>query len=83
MNDLIAVKRQAEWEKIKRSLLDSVSSSDYAARLQHGVERIRHLVSAGAGTGFSKTTVSAWRASIEARKLGRRPSSSGCQRSEA
>ena len=44
--------------------------SDYAASLQHGPERVHGLVAHAPRPGFSKATVSAWRASLETRGLG-------------
>ena len=44
--------------------------SDYAACIQHGAERIMAWFKQAPRPGFSKATVSAWRASLEARGLG-------------
>jgi hypothetical protein len=42
----------------------------YETCVQHGPERVHDLVPAGAATGFTKATVSAWRVSLEERGLG-------------
>jgi hypothetical protein len=47
MHDLIAVEKIAQWEKLKKLVLDSVSSPIYETRVQHGPERVHGLVSAG------------------------------------
>jgi hypothetical protein len=57
MNDLIAVKKLAEWDKLKALVLDSVSSPI--------TRRVYNMA-----LNVSKATVSTWRASLEAWKLG-------------
>src|ERR1700692_1201302 len=70
MNDLIAVEKIAQWQKLKTLVLDSVSR-----RLRNGCTTWRWK-SFMAGfqqaprPGFTKATVSAWRVSLEARGLG-------------
>src|SRR5260370_3698225 len=70
MTDLIVVPQAAHWQRLKRLVLDSVSSPItrrvYILGLVeffgwYGLER-RH--------GFTKATVSAWRVALEARGLG-------------
>ena len=70
MHDLIAVERIAQWEKLKTLVLDSVSSpitkrvynmalNEFMAWFQHMLRR-----------ASTKATVSAWRVSLEERRLG-------------
>jgi len=70
MNELIVVEKIAGWEKLKALVLDSVSSpitkrvynmalNEFLAWFQHAPR-----------PGFTKATVSAWRVSLEDRKLG-------------
>ena len=51
MNDLVAIERIAQWEKLKGLVLDSVFP-DYETRIQHGAERVHGVVSAGAAAGL-------------------------------
>src|SRR5215468_269109 len=70
MNDLIAVQKIAGWEKLKALVLDSVSSPItkrvYNMALDEFLAWFRHEPR----PGFTKATVSAWRVSLEARRLG-------------
>lgn len=71
MNDLIVAEKIAGWEKLKALVLDSVSSPItkrvYSMALDEFLAWFRQEPRPG---GFCKATVSAWRASLEARKLG-------------
>src|SRR5277367_4449291 len=70
MHDLIAVERIAQWEKLKTLVLDSVSSPItkrvYNMALNEFIEWFQHAPR----PGFTKATVSAWRVSLEDRRLG-------------
>src|ERR1700730_5938684 len=65
----IVVVRRDEWHKLKALVLDSVSSPHtrrlYNLALDDFIKWYRHEL----GHGFSKATVSAWRASLEAPRL--------------
>ena len=69
MTAIVAVRRD-EWHKLKALVLDSVSSPHtrrvYNLALDDFIKWYRHELR----HGFSKATVSAWRASLEARRLG-------------
>jgi len=66
MNELIAIERIAQWEKLKALVLDSVSSPI----TKHGLERVHGVVQQAPRPGFTKATVSAWLVSLEERGLG-------------
>src|SRR5260370_35510435 len=73
MNDLVVVEKIAQWQRLKALVLDSVSSPitrrvDSMA-LDEFLNWFRQEPRPG---GFCKATVSAWRASLEARRLGSR-----------
>src|SRR5208337_5619977 len=71
MNELIAVQKIAGWEKLKALVLDSVSSPItrrvYSMALDEFLAWFRQEPRPG---GFCKATVSAWRVSLEVRRLG-------------
>jgi len=71
MNDLIVVDKIAQWQRLKALVLDSVSSPItkrvYSMALDEFLTWFRQEPRAG---GFCKATVSAWRASLETRRLG-------------
>ena len=66
MNDLIVAEEIAQWQKLKALVLDSVSSPItkrvYNMALDEFMGWFRQEPRPG---GFSKATVSAWRASLE------------------
>src|SRR6266699_422969 len=70
MTDLIAVQRIAGWEKLKTLVLDSVSSPITKRVYNMALNEFMVWFQQAPRPGFSKATVSAWRASLEARKLG-------------
>src|SRR6266850_2326988 len=70
MNDLIAVKKLAEWDRLKTLVLDSVSSPITRRVYNMALNEFMVWFQQAPRPGFSKATVSAWRASLEARKLG-------------
>src|SRR5882724_3225190 len=70
MNDLIAVKKLAEWDRLKALVLDSVSSPITRRVYNMALNEFMNWYAQAPRPGFSKATVSAWRASLEARGLG-------------
>jgi integrase len=71
MNDLVVVEKIAQWQRLKALVLDSVSSAItrrvYSMALDEFLTWFRQEPRPG---GFCKATVSAWRASLETRRLG-------------
>ncbi len=71
MNDLIVAEKIAQWHRLKALVLDSVSSPItkrvYSMALDEFLTWFRQEPRPG---GFCKATVSAWRASLEVRRLG-------------
>ncbi len=70
MNDLIAVERLAEWQRLKALVLDSVSSPITRRVYNMALDEFIAWYQQEPRRGFSKATISAWRASLEARGLG-------------
>src|ERR1700735_5408515 len=70
MMDLIAVQKIAGWEKLKALVLDSVSSPITERVYNMAINEFLAWIQQELRVGFSKATVSAWRVSLEARKLG-------------
>src|SRR5258707_12318633 len=70
MNDLIAVEKIAQWQKLKALVLDSVSSPITKRVYNMALDEFIVWFRLAPRPGFSKATVSAWRASLEARSLG-------------
>src|SRR5256885_9988757 len=70
MNDLIAVKKLAEWDRLKALVLDSVSSPITRRVYNMALNEFMVWFQQAPRPGFSKATVSAWRASLETRSLG-------------
>ncbi|SPE40415.1 hypothetical protein SBA7_1370007 [Candidatus Sulfotelmatobacter sp. SbA7] len=70
MNDLIAVQKIAGWEKLKTLVLDSVSSPITKRVYNMALDEFLAWFQHAPRPGFTKATVSAWRVSLEDRKLG-------------
>jgi site-specific recombinase XerD len=70
MNELIAVEKIAQWQKLKTLVLDSVSSPITKRVYNMALEEFYGWFQQGPRPGFTKATVSAWRVSLEARGLG-------------
>src|SRR6202167_3029077 len=70
MNELIAVEKIAQWEKLKALVLDSVSSPITKRVYNMALDEFMTWFRQEPRPGFTKATVSAWRASLEARGLG-------------
>ena len=80
MNDLIAVEKIAQWQKLKALVLDSVSSPITKGVYNLALEEFYNWFRQEPRRGFTKASVSAWRVSLEARGLGSRRSLSACRR---
>jgi site-specific recombinase XerD len=70
MHDLIAVEKIAQWQKLKRLVLDSVSSPITKRVYNMALNEFMAWFQQAPRPGFTKATVSAWRVSLEERKLG-------------
>ena len=70
MNDLIAVKKLAEWDRLKALVLDSVSSPITRRVYNMALDEFMGWFQQAPRPGFTKATVSAWRVSLEDRRLG-------------
>jgi site-specific recombinase XerD len=70
MNDLIAVEKIAQWQKLKALVLDSVSSPITKRVYNMALNEFMAWFQQEPRPGFTKATVSAWRVSLEARSLG-------------
>src|SRR4029450_10498369 len=70
MNYLVVAPKAADWYKLKALVLDSVSSPITRRVYNMALDEFMVWFRLEPRPGFSKATVSAWRASLEARKLG-------------
>jgi hypothetical protein len=70
MNDLIALQKIAGWEKLKMLVLDSVSSPITKRVYNMALDEFLGWFQQAPRPGFTKATVSAWRVSLEDRRLG-------------
>src|SRR6185436_12636537 len=70
MNQLIVVEKLAEWQRLKTLVLDSVSSPITRRLYSLALDDFMVWFQQEARPGFTKATVNAWRASLEARGLG-------------
>jgi len=70
MHDLIAVERIAQWEKLKTLVLDSVSSPITKRVYNMALNEFMAWFQQAPRPGFTKATASAWRVSLEERRLG-------------
>ena len=70
MPDLIVVEKPNEWQRLKGIVLDSVSSPITRRVYNMALDEFNVWYSREPRPGFSKATVSAWRVSLEERKLG-------------
>src|SRR5664279_2006242 len=69
MTDLIVVPQAAHWQRLKRLVLDSVSSPITRRVYNLGLDEFFAWFSQEPRPGFTKATVCAWRVSLEARGL--------------
>src|SRR5271170_7100018 len=70
MNDLMAIQKIAQWQKLKMLVLDSVSSPITKRVYNMALDEFYRWFQQAPRPGFTKATVSAWRVSLEARGLG-------------
>src|SRR5260370_2937781 len=70
MADLIGVPQAAHWQRLKRLVLDSVSSPITRRVYNLGLDEFFEWYGREARAGFTKATVAAWRVALEARGLG-------------
>jgi site-specific recombinase XerD len=70
MNELIAVEKIAQWQKLKGMVLDSVSSPITKRVYNMALDEFMAWFQQEPWPGFTKATVSAWRISLEERRLG-------------
>src|SRR6476660_8018473 len=67
MTDLIVVPQAAHWQRLKRLVLDSVSSPITRRVYNLGLDEFFAWFSLEPRPGFTKATVAAWRVALEAR----------------
>src|SRR3981189_929781 len=70
MTELIVVPQPAHWQRLKRLVLDSVSSPITRRVYNLGLDEFFEWFGREPRPGFTKATVSAWRVALEARDLG-------------
>src|SRR5215471_1628911 len=70
MKDLIVVERPAQWDRLKQLVLDSVSSPITKRVYNMALDEFLAWFRRAPRPGFTKATVSAWRVSLEERRLG-------------
>src|SRR5215472_11113090 len=70
MTDLIVVPQAAHWQRLKRLVLDSVSSPITRRVYNLGLNEFFEWYGREPRPGFTKATVSAWRVALEDRGLG-------------
>src|ERR1035437_3729450 len=70
MTDVTVVPQAAHWQRLKRLVLDSVSSPITRRVYNLGLDEFFEGHGLEPRPGFTKTTVCAWRVALEARELG-------------
>jgi site-specific recombinase XerD len=70
MNELISLEKIAQWQKLKTLVLDSVSSPITKRVYKMALDEFMGWFQQAPRPGFTKATVSAWRVSLEDRRLG-------------
>src|SRR5258707_1639761 len=70
MTDLIVVPQTAHWQRLKRLVLDSVSSPITRRVYNLGLDEFFEWYGREPRPGLTKATVAAWRVALEARGLG-------------
>src|SRR5260370_35520577 len=73
MTDLIVVPQATHWQRLKRLVLDSVSSPITRRVYNLGLDAFFEWSGREPRPGFTKATVAAWRVALEARGLGAVP----------
>src|SRR5450631_3957312 len=69
MNELISLEKIAQWQKLKTLVLDSVSSPITKRVDNMALDEFMGWFQQAPRQGFTKATVSAWRVSLEDRRL--------------
>ena len=72
MNDLISLEKIAQWQRLKTLVLDSVSSPITKRVYNMALDEFMGWFQQAPRPGFTKATVSAWRVSLEDRRLHHR-----------
>ena len=70
MNELIAIRKDRAVGEIEDARARQRLLADYETRVQHGAGRVYGWFQQAPRPGFTKATVSAWRVSLEDRRLG-------------
>src|SRR5260370_42463948 len=70
MTDLIVVPQATHWQRLKRLVLDSVSSPITRRVYNLGLDEFFEWYGQEPRPGFTKATVAAWRLALEAPGLG-------------
>src|SRR5271166_272935 len=70
MNDLVVAEKIAQWKKLKALVLDSVSSPITKRVYNMALNEFMVWFQQEPRPGFTKASVSAWRVSLEDRRLG-------------
>ena len=70
MNELISLEKIAQWHKLKTLVLESVSSPITKRVYNMAPDEFMGWFQQAPRPGFTKATVSAWRVSLEDRRLG-------------
>src|ERR1700729_4622868 len=70
MNELVAIEKIAQWEKLKALVLDSVSAPITKRVYNMALNEFMVWFQQAPRPGFTKATLSAWRVSLEDRGLG-------------
>ena len=70
MNELISLEKIAQWQRLKTLVLDSVSSPITKRVYNMALDEFMGWFQQAPRPGFTKATVSAWRVSLEDRRLG-------------
>src|ERR1035437_5398310 len=70
MTDLIVVPHAAHWQRLKRLVLDSVSSPITRRAYNLGLDEFFEWFGREPWPGFTKATVCAWRVALKLRGLG-------------
>src|ERR1035437_9202687 len=70
MTDLIVVPQATHWQRLKRLVLDSVSSPITPRVNNLGLDEFFEWFGREPRPGFTKATIAAWRVALEARGLG-------------
>ena len=70
MTELTVVEKESEWRRLKRLVLDAVSSPITRRVYNLALDEFIEWYDKEGRCGFTKSTVNAWRSSLESRGLG-------------